>query len=134
MDLSLLQELKQKLLHDAQLPPVWSYFMDHFGDNAEFAALGDRATHPLVEAVVAEVGKQMFARDGAVSGLLLTRLADQKFLHGPVRMGRRIGGVIYFEDAGIGLIAMADLPPSIEVKFARFSGHPVRQKGSPSLN
>jgi hypothetical protein len=134
MNLAKLQELKQKLIQDAQLPPVWTFFMDHFADKPEFIALGDRARHPLVEAVVAQVAEQMFPKDGKVRGLMLSRLADQQFLHGGLMMGRRIGGVIYFEDAHIGLIAVADTPPSIEVKYARFSGRPIADRGEPSLN
>jgi hypothetical protein len=134
MDLARLQELKQKLLHDEKLAPVWTFFLDHFGEDPAFIALGERASHPLVEAVLAEVSQQLFGRDGTVTQLLLTQLADQQFLHGGFRMGGRFGGVIYFEDAHIGLVAVADHPPSIEGKYARFSGHPVRRQGTPSQN
>jgi hypothetical protein len=134
MDLAPLQQLKQKLLHDEKLDPVWSFFMDHFADRSEFIALGERAHHALVEAVVAQVGQQLYASDGAVSGLLLTRVADQRFLHGGFFMGGRPGGVIYFEDAHIGLVAVAETPPSIQVKYARFSGRPVHKSREPSRN
>jgi hypothetical protein len=134
MDLTRLQELKQKLLHEDQLAPVWSFFLDHFGEDPAFIALGERADHPFVEAVVDQVGQQLFGQGGAVSRLLLTRLADQQFIHGGFSMGGRVGGVIYFEDARIGLLAVADLPPSIEAKYARFSGYPLRQQGEPSRN
>lgn len=43
MDLNRLQDLKQKLLHDQDLAPVWSFFLDHFGGNPAFIALGERA-------------------------------------------------------------------------------------------
>lgn len=84
--------------------------------------------------MLAEIGRQLFSRDGTVSGLLLTRLADEHFIHGGFQMGARLGGVIYFEDAHIGLAAVADTPPSIEAKYARFSGQPVRRQGKPSRN
>jgi hypothetical protein len=134
MDLTRLQELKHKLLHEEKFDPVWSFFLDHFGKDPNFIALGERAQHPLVEAVVTQVGRQLFARDGTVSRLLLTRLPDEQFIHGGFFMGERPGGVIYFEDARIGLVAVADIPPSIEAKYARFSGHPVRKKGEASPN
>jgi hypothetical protein len=134
MDLKLLQELKGKLLHDKMLAPVWEYFFDHFAEDSEFIALGERATHQLVETIVAEVGKQMFGREGVVNSLLLTRVPDQQFLHGCLIIGGRVGGVIYFEDAQIGLVAMADKPPSIEVKYARFSGQMIRRPAQPSRN
>src|SRR5262249_11030257 len=47
-----LQALKQKLLHDIQLPPVWNYFMDHFGDHQEFMDLSENCEHPDLAATV----------------------------------------------------------------------------------
>ena len=134
MDVARLQELKQKLLSEKELAPVWSFFLDHFGQDPEFIALGERAGHPFVEAVVAQVGRQLFARDGKVTGLLLTRIGEQQFIHGGFSMAGRIGGVIYFEDVRTGLVVVADNPPSIEVKYARFTGQPIRNPGQPSRN
>jgi hypothetical protein len=134
MDSTQLAELKRMLLHDKNLPPVWAFFLDHFGENADFIALGELAQHPFLEAVVAQVGEEMFPRVGAIIGLLLTRLAEEQFVHGGFFLGGRPGGLIYFEDARIGLIAVADLPPSIEAKYARFSGVRVRKPGEPSRN
>jgi hypothetical protein len=134
MDLAKLQELKGKLQQDADLMPVWTYFLDNFGEDPAFIALGDRANHPFVEAVIVQVAKQLFPGALTVSGLLLTRLADQHFLHGGFSVDGRIGGVFYFEDAHLGLIVITDRPPSQEVKFARFSGRPVRRPAEPSQN
>ena len=134
MDLTRLQELKRKLLNEAQFAPVWAFFLDHFGENLEFMRLGGRAHHPLVEAVVAEVGQQLFAGEGAVTELLLTSLPEEQFIHGGFMMGRRVGGVFYFEDVHVGLAVVTDLPPSVETKYARFSGRPLRKPGEPSQN
>jgi hypothetical protein len=134
MDLAQLQELKRQVLQEKELAPVWSYFLDHFGEDPDFIALGERTRHAFVEAVLEQVGQQLFARDGAVSRLILTRVADQQFIHGGFSMGGRIGGVFFFEEARIGLLAVADTPPSIEVKYARFSGYPVRRPVTPSQN
>jgi hypothetical protein len=134
MDLTRVQELKQKLLQEAELAPVWLFFMNHFVDNPEFIALGERVSHPFVEAVVAEVGRQLFGGKGAVNNLLLTLIAEQQFIHGGFAMGGHLGGVIYFEDAQMGLVTVAEMPPSIDVKYARFSGKPIRKVPTPSVN
>ncbi|MDB5313169.1 MAG: hypothetical protein JWO38_7371 [Gemmataceae bacterium] len=134
MDLAELQVLKQKLLHDEKLAPVWSYFMDHFADHREFIALGERINDSFVEAVLAQVSQQLFGADGAVHNLILTGIPEQHFLHGGFGMGGRFGGVIYFEDAQVGLLAVPVGPPSAEVKYARFSGRFARLPGDPSLN
>lgn len=134
MDLNQLQELKQKLLHDAKLPPVWGYFLDNFGEKPEFIALGERTSQPFVEAVVAEVGRQLFGGKTTVRDLILKRIPEQNFIHGGFGIAGRIGGVIFFEDAQIGLVMASELPPSTEVKYARFSGQPVRRIPTPSVN
>jgi hypothetical protein len=135
MDLTRLQELKRKLLQEAQLPPVWGYFLDHFGDKQEFRVLGDRVNHPFVEAVVTEVGKQLFGPKKSVRDLILKRIDDANFIHGGFMIDGHIGGVIYFEDEQMGLVMVAEMPPSIEVKYARFSGQQVRRKiPEPSQN
>jgi hypothetical protein len=134
MDLARLKELKRKLLLDQQLAPVWTFFLDHFAEKPGFIALGERARHPLVEAVLVQVGQQLFGADGTISDMILTRIADQQFLHGGFRMGGRFGGVFYFEDAHSGLVAVADHPPGNEGKYARFSGRPVPRHAGPSLN
>jgi hypothetical protein len=134
MDLAQLQELKQKLLHDKELAPIWSFFFDNLAADPQFIALGQRTEHTFIEAVIAEVVRQLFPQSGGAGGLLLTRLPEEQFVHGGFFVAGRPGGVIYFEEARIGLIAIADLPPSIEVKYARFSNPPLHNPGAPSRN
>jgi hypothetical protein len=135
MDLTRLQELKDKLLHDKELAPVWTFFFDHLAEDPEFIALGERTHHAFVAAAVAQVGRQLYPNAAPPGGLLLTRLADQHFIHGGFFVANRPGGLFFFEDALMGLMAIAELPPSTEVKYARFSGMPLRgAPPSPSVN
>jgi hypothetical protein len=134
MDLTQLQELKDKLLHDAELAPVWDFFFDKLAEDPAFMELGERTNHPFLEAVVSQVGEQMYPRDATLRGLILTRLAEQQFVHGGFNMGGRWGGVIFFEDTGVGMVAVPELPPSAEVKFARFTAQAIRRPGPPSRN
>jgi hypothetical protein len=134
MDLTQVQELKQKLLHEDKLATVWVFFLDHFGENRDFMALGEQTNHPFVEAVISEVGRHMFGSDTTIDNLRLTRIADQNFVHGGFGMGDHVGGVIFFEDVQMGLVMAAESPPSIDVKYARFLGQPIRRIPTPSLN
>ncbi len=134
MDLTGLQTLKQKLLHDKELAPVYEYFLAHFGEHPEFMTLGEQTNHAFVEAVVAQVAQQMFGSDGAVKDLLLARVGEHQFIHGGLLVGGSIGGVIYFEDVHTGLVTVTERRPSIEVKYARFSGRPQPRRGQPSRN
>jgi len=134
MDLTRLPELKQKLLYEQRLSVVWEFFLDHFAENLEFIAAGEEIRHALVEAIIAQIAEQLFADDGAVGNLLLARLSGPQFIHGGFSMGGRPGGVIYFEDDQVGLLAVAQGPGSDEVKFARFSGQQIKRFTEPSQN
>jgi hypothetical protein len=134
MSLSHLPELKKMLLHEKDLGPVWEYFMVHFAENTEFMALGERARHTLVEAIVARVGEEMFSGTGDVKALVLSRVPKEQFIHGGFFVDGRLGAVFYFEDVQTGLMSVAEGPPSDQVKFARFSGRIVRDGAPPSRN
>ncbi len=66
--------------------------------------------------------EQMFGRAVKITDFLLIYIAPYHLFHGAFQAERRIGGVIYFEDIKIGLIAVsADYPPNDAVKYSRFS-------------
>ena len=134
MNLDRLEELKQKLSQEKELSVVWTFYMDHFADHQEFIEVGGPTSNSLVTTVVAQVAQQMFGRKGTVSNLLLIRIPDYRFIHGPFMVEGRTGGVIYFEDTKMGLVAVAEHPPSQEVKYARFSGQPMKRQSKAWLN
>ena len=129
MDLKRLNELRTKLANDKDLAPVWTFFMDHFAEDAGFIELGKVTRHSFVESVVAEVGSQMFPGDSSLVGLMLSPVPQTDFIHGVFMMGGRVGGVIYFEDSFVGLVSVCEHPGSIMVKYAHFSGRLVRPRG-----
>ncbi len=133
MDLVRFRELKRKLLHDKELPPVWAFFLDHFGENIEFMQLGERTENEFLYSLIATVGKQLFGTV-IVSRICLARLPEHQFIHGGFTMGGRVGGLIYFEDVEVGLLAVSDIPPGIETKYVRFSPQPLRKQAMPSPN
>jgi hypothetical protein len=133
MDLSLLATLKEKLIEAEKFADVFSYFLDHFGEQREFIALGERTRHDFLENVLSQIGQQIFGRPVEMSGLILTRLADQQFIHGGGLMNGSLATVIFFEDINVGLAAIAVLD-SDETKFARFSARPLVTGIRPSMN
>src|SRR5205823_3820025 len=100
------------------------YFLTHFGHQPEFIALGERTTHALLEAMLQESVRQLF-RDARlrVDGLVLTRLAEQKFVHGGLFVNGHVGSVVYFEDVHKGLLCLAALGG--QTHYIRFSGRPL---------
>jgi hypothetical protein len=134
MDLALLATLKDKLVHAQNFTQVMEYFFDHFGEDPAFIALGDRAHDPFLEAVLREVGKQLFGGKVAVTDLLLTRLPEHQFLHGGCALNGKLANFLYFEDIHVGLLAVAMAVPVGEVKMVRFTGRRLPPVGEPSQN
>jgi hypothetical protein len=134
MNLSSLQELKKKLVNDKDLLPVWEFFLDHLGDDPAFIDLGEPVDHAFLQEVLPRLGAQMYPRAAMICQMRLVRLADQQFIHGAVNVDGRAGGVLFFEDVQVGLLAVSDHFPSDETKCARFSAKPYKPEGKPSHN
>ena len=135
MDLSLLDTLKQKLISATSFEKVAEYFMDHFGENEEFLDFGERTESPLLESVISQIAKQLFSHEVVPSRLLLVRVPGTTFIHGGFFLEDKVGSVIHFEDAHIGLVSVVWSFRTNETKYARFTTQIVpRQGGNPSRN
>ncbi|WP_017326389.1 hypothetical protein [Synechococcus sp. PCC 7336] len=122
MKIERLQELKQKLIREPNLAKIWSFYMDHFADFQEFTDLGEPTDSPFLEAVIPQVCEQIFGRKMRISGLLTIYIAEHQFFHSPLFAEGRPGGVIYFEEAKVGMLAVsAEFPPTADVLYSRFS-------------
>jgi len=115
-----LKELKTKLSNAKELNQVWGFYMDHFSDHAEFLDFGHPTNHSLVEQVVTMTTKKLAGE--VPQNLFLIIIPDYNFIHGGFFVKQQIGGVIYFEEAKQGMIALSDKPPSNLVHYSRFSG------------
>ncbi|WP_375476034.1 hypothetical protein [uncultured Nostoc sp.] len=122
MKIDRLQEFKQKLTNDADLSCIWLFYMDHFADRPEFTDLGEPAYNEYLDAVLQKTCQQMFGRVIKITDFFSIYIAPYRFFHGAFQVEGRIGGVIYFEDIKIGLLAVsADYSPNDAVKYSRFS-------------
>ena len=57
------QELKQILTEEKDLSNIWSYYMDHFGDNPKFINLGQPIQNEYIDAVVKKTCQQLFGQN-----------------------------------------------------------------------
>jgi len=122
MKIDRLQELKQKLKNEADLSHIWLFYMDHFADDPKFTELGEPAYNEYLDAVLHKTCEHLFGRAIKITDFFLIYIAKYRLFHGPFQVKGRIGGVIYFEDLKIGLLAVsADGPPKDAVKYSRFS-------------
>ena len=96
--------------------------MDNFADHAEFTDLGHPAKNKYLDTVVRKTCQEIFGNNIKITNFLLIQIGKYKFFHGPFQVDRRIGGVIYFKDINIGLLAVsADNSNNGMVKYSRFS-------------
>ncbi len=122
MNINRWSELKQNLTDESDLSQVWEFYMDHFADHAEFTELGEPAHHDYLAAIVHKSCQQIFGNAITITNFFLIHIAEHQFFHGPFQVGGRIGGVIFFEDIKVGLLAVsADFPPTDAVKYSRFT-------------
>jgi hypothetical protein len=121
VNINLLQKLKQKLRQEPILADIWRFYMDHFIDHAEFANMGEPLHSEQLEAALVNTCRQMFADKGEllIAEFMSIYLAKYRFFHGSVRIEGRYGGMFYFEDIKMGLLAIPGEPPM--VKYSRFS-------------
>ena len=125
MDLALLATLKQELLHSQDFKQIWSYFMDNFGEDPAFIALGERTRHPMLEAIVSQTCGQLFGKPVSLGNLLLTRLPEHHFIHGGFMVQGRLATVFYFEDIQVGLITVVMAFGTGDNRLIRFTGRPL---------
>jgi hypothetical protein len=134
MDLTLLATLKDKLVNATEFGEVWRYFLDHFGEDPAFIALGERSHDPFLVAVIEQIASQIFGKHVPLTNLLLTFLPDHHFTHGGVILDGHLANVLYFDDIRMGMVAVLMSLPSGETKYARFSGRMQRPNPIPSAN
>jgi hypothetical protein len=134
MNLDRLQDLKQKLMREPDFSNIWLFYMDEFADHPEFTDTGEAVANPFLEEAIPKICQKMFKKTMAVTDLLLISIPEHQFFHAPFLVEGRIGGVIYFADINMGLIAVAaESPPTAEVKYSRFS-NPFTQGPDPHVN
>jgi hypothetical protein len=122
MKINRLHELKQKLTNESDLSKIWLFYMDHFADKPEFLDVGERAENKYLDTVIRRTCQQMFGKETKITDSLLIHIAKYRLFHGAFQVKKRTGGVIFFEDIKVGLLAVsADYPPTDMVKYSRFS-------------
>ncbi len=115
-----LENLREQVLTGDDFHAMMTYFFDHCSDHDDFMALGSRAEDPVLEAVVSEA--LAFACHGPVklSFVLLTRLPDEKFIHGGFFVDGLPGSLIYFEELDRGVAALLRRSGGV-TDFVRFT-------------
>ncbi|MCC5899242.1 MAG: hypothetical protein JJU32_15175 [Phormidium sp. BM_Day4_Bin.17] len=118
-----LKELEMRLNREKKLAKLWEYYMDRFADHPEFIEVGEPVEHPFLQDVIPMLSQEMVKKDPR--DIFLIKIPDYEFIHGSFWVEDRIGGIIYFENKLKGMAAISDSTGSGNVKFSRFTGHPI---------
>lgn len=123
MNLSRLAQLKEKLVAATDFATVMDYFMTEFGDHAEFMDHGQCVRDQRLEAILCEIGKQVFPKSPTVvlDQVRLVGIPAYHFTHGGLLMNGRISTMFYFSDVQMGLLAVA-MSLAGPTQLVRFSG------------
>ncbi len=134
MNAKKMETLKDKLIVSRELADVMRYFLDHFGEDPKFIALGERIEHPLLLLMLGQVARGVFGHEVEVTDVLLTHLEEHHFIHGTARLGGKLATVLYCEDLCKGLVTVCWSARPPETKYARFTGRPTPEGWREALN
>ncbi len=133
LDLQKLEELKEKMQNEEDFGLIWKFFFDHFGENPEFMALGERAAenmHSFLEPILENICKQVVKRDVLAAQFILSEIPGWDFYHGPCMTDVGIVVVFYFNDLKMGMFSLTPSLGSGLVHYGRFSTIPAPDKNS----
>lgn len=134
MGITFLAALKDKLVQATEFSDVWKFFLDNFGEDPTFMALGERTSHGLLEALIVQAAKGSFKMTIEPKDILLTLLPEQKFIHGGICRNGKMINVLYFDEISTGcmMICAVGAKNTITSRFiAKPAGPSLPQ---PSLN
>ncbi len=97
--------------------------IDRFADHPEFIEFGKPVEHPFLEDVSPILSQEMVKK--APQDIFLIKISDYEFIHGSFWVENQIGGLIYFEKKLKGMAAISGPNMSGNMKFSRFTGHPI---------
>lgn len=123
-----LKDLQQVLIDAISLADIWTFFLDHFGEDSKFHDRGVSMRNPHIELILQQIGAHLFKSEMIVLADMRFRyLEDEQFVHGGFIINGCIGGVLYFESIRKGIAVILDAPPKHETQYARFTGIPVSE-------
>lgn len=134
MQIKFLAALKDQLVQATEFSEVWKYFLDNFGEDPAFMALGERTSHGLLEALIIQAAKGSFKMTIDSKDILLTLLPEHKFIHGGICRNGKMVNVLYFEEISTGSMMICALGAKNTIT-SRFMAKPAGPSlPQPSLN
>jgi hypothetical protein len=114
-----LGELRARLLHETGYERAFHYFLEEFGGDAAFVAMGDVDKAAHLEAVITHIASKALGKPAPLVEARISRLLGHGFKHGCAAVDGRAAIFFYFEADNTGLLAI--IPGARgEAEIARF--------------
>jgi len=134
MDLSKLETLRDKMVKAKDFSEVVHYFMDHFGENRDFIALGKAGRSHVVETGLVKLLNQALHREVRFVSMMLMATPGTDFSHGSFMADKGFGMFFYFKDNSMGMVAAQFPELNGQTLFARFTAMPLPKGSDPRAN
>ena len=111
--------LRERLLPPSDYETAFHYFLEEFGGDAKFIALGEVEEAPNLVAVLGHLATTALGKPVTVKQPRISRVPGVGFLHGSAAVEGRAAVFFYFEAVNTGLLAII---PGVRgaVELARF--------------
>ena len=122
-DLDKLYELREKMVICKNLHEINVFFMDYFGENPEFIAIGAPPKDTeFMETLIAEAVSKIFNTNKIVlSHRAFVHIEEYEFIHGCFFGNGKPMSILYFEDLKLGVLCVLEsFFGSGEIKYSRF--------------
>jgi len=133
MKIARLLELKQRLYREKDLSKIWSFYMDHFSGRAKFAELGRPVVNESLEYVIGRICREMFRIETKIDNILIIQVEKYQFFHCTFMVKDYIGGLIFFEETKMGLVAVSTFA-NPKVMYSRFTEMMPMKHSEPKPN
>ena len=120
-------DLKQKLLTATDFADVLTFFFDHVEADPDFLGAGKPVSDPMVEQILGATARQVAGEKARIARLLLIRIADHRFLHGPILVNPNAGNDLYFEDVQMWQMSLV-MSTTGETRMARITAMKMPMK------
>jgi hypothetical protein len=124
--------LEERLQHRTDYEKAFHYFLEEFGGDRAFIAMGEVEKAPDIVEVLNQVASAALGKDAKVENVCMSLLPGHGFHHGSARVDERAVICFYFESINCGLVAI--IPGGRgEMDVARFR-MPGSRPMQPGLN
>ncbi len=121
MNLNRLKRLKIKLTTEKEFSNIWLFYVDNFMNKPEFNAAGHPVEKKELHSILKQTCRYMLGREIKIHDFLIFHIPDYQFFHGAFHIDSGLGGIIYYEDIQMGLLALTELCDYGIVKYSRFT-------------